>query len=151
MLKLTSSPQRRKGAEETQSKTRMLSEEELNRVSGLVIGCAIEVHRVLGPGLLESAYQHCLAWELRNAGVKFSEQVAVPLRYKGLNIPNAYRLDLLVEDAVVLELKSVERIEPIHMAQMLTYLRTNNLRLGLLLNFNVDIMRNGIKRVVNSL
>jgi GxxExxY protein len=151
MPKPTSLPQRRKGAEVTQSKTLMLSEDELNRVSGTVIGCAIEVHRVLGPGLLESAYQQCLVWELRHAGLDCSEQVAVPLRYKDLNIPNAYRLDILVENAVVLELKAVERIEPIHMAQMLTYLKTNNLKLGLLLNFNVDIMRKGIKRVVNNL
>lgn len=129
----------------------MLSEDELNRITGIVIGCAIEVHRVMGPGLLESAYQYCLAWELRNAGVAFQEQVAVPVKYKGTVIPNAYRLDLLVENEVVVELKSVERLEPIHTAQLLTYLRTSDLRLGLLLNFNVDIMRKGIKRIVNNL
>ena len=129
----------------------MISEEELNRISGLVIGCAIEVHRVMGPGLLESAYQTCLAWELRNTGVAFAEQVAVPVRYKSLVVPNAYRLDLLVENEVVVEMKSVERIEPIHSAQLLTYLKTNNFRLGLLLNFNVEVMRKGIKRVVNKL
>lgn len=129
----------------------MLSEEELNRVTGAVIGCAIEVHRVLGPGLLESAYQHCLAWELSRAGIAFEEQVLVQLQYKTHVIPNAYRLDMLVEKEVVLELKSVASIDPIHAAQMLTYLKTTNLRLGLLLNFNVDVMRKGIKRVVNQL
>ena len=129
----------------------MISEEELNRISGLVIGCAIEVHRVMGPGLLESAYQTCLAWAVRNTGVAFAEQVAVPVRYKSLVVPNAYRLDLLVENEVVVEMKSVERIEPIHSAQLLTYLKTNNFRLGLLLNFNVEVMRKGIKRVVNKL
>ena len=129
----------------------MFSEGDLNRITGVVIGCAIEVHRVMGPGLLESAYQYCLAWELRNAGIGFQEQVAVPVKYKGLVVPDAYRLDMLVEKEIVLELKSVERIEPIHMAQLLTYLKINDLRLGLLLNFNVDIMRKGIKRVVNNL
>ncbi len=129
----------------------MISEDELNRISNVVIGCAIEVHRILGPGLLESAYQQCLAWELRQAGLVVEEQVAIPLYYKSLAIPNAYRLDMLVESALVLELKSVERIEPIHLAQMLTYLKVNNYRLGLLLNFNLDIMRKGVKRVVNNL
>ena len=105
----------------------------------------------MGPGLLESAYQTCLAWELRNTGVAFAEQVAVPVRYKSLVVPNAYRLDLLVENEVVVEMKSVERIEPINSAQLLTYLKTNNFRLGLLLNFNVEVMRKGIKRVVNKL
>ena len=129
----------------------MISEDELNRISNVVIGCAIEVHRILGPGLLESAYQQCLAWELRQAPLEVTEQVGIPLQYKSLVIPNSYRLDMLVESELVLELKSVERIEPIHMAQMLTYLKANRFRLGLLLNFNVDIMRKGIKRIVNNL
>ena len=129
----------------------MISEDELNRISNVVIGCAIEVHRILGPGLLESAYQQCLAWELRQAQLAVTEQVGIPLQYKSLVIPNSYRLDMLVESELVLELKSVERIEPIHMAQMLTYLKANRFRLGLLLNFNVDIMRKGIKRIVNNL
>ncbi len=129
----------------------MIQEDELNRISNVVIGCAIEVHRILGPGLLESAYQQCLAWELRQAQLEVTEQVGMPLQYKSLVIPNSYRLDMLVESELVLELKSVERIEPIHMAQMLTYLKANRFRLGLLLNFNVDIMRKGIKRIVNNL
>ena len=129
----------------------MISADELNRISNIVIGCAIEVHRILGPGLLESAYQQCLAWELRQVGLKVTEQVAIPIRYKALTIANAFRLDMLVENELVLELKSVERIEPAHLAQLLTYLKTNSFRLGLLLNFNVDIMRKGIKRIVNNL
>ncbi len=105
----------------------------------------------MGPGLLESAYQVCLAWELRHSKIAFEEQVAVPVRYKSLVVPNAYRLDLLVENAVVVEMKSVARIEAIHSAQLLTYLKANHYRLGLLLNFNVEVMRLGIKRVVNKL
>ena len=128
----------------------MKTEEELNRLSNTVIGLAIEVHKVLGPGLLESAYQQCLAWELRREGLSVKEQVGVPIRYKELEIPNAYRLDILIEDELVIELKAVERIEPVHVAQMLTYLKVNGLRLGLLLNFNVEVMRKGIKRVVNN-
>jgi GxxExxY protein len=129
----------------------MKSEEELNRLSNTIIGCAIEVHRVLGPGLLESAYQQCLAWELRRHGLSVKEQVSVPIRYKELDVPNAYRLDILIEDELIVELKAVDEIEPVHIAQMLTYLKVNGLRLGLLLNFNVEVMKKGIKRVVNNL
>ena len=129
----------------------MISEEELNRISNKVIGCALEVHTILGPGLLESAYQQCLAWELRQVGLTVAEQVAIPIQYKALPITNAYRLDMLVENELVLELKAVERVEPVHVAQMLTYLRASRFRLGLLLNFNVESMRNGIKRIVNNL
>ncbi len=129
----------------------MISEDEIDRISNVVIGCAIEVHKVLGPGLLESAYQHCLAWELRQAGLVVVEQVAIPIQYKSVAIANAYRLDMVVENELVLELKAVERLEPVHVAQMLTYLRANRFRLGLLLNFNVESMRKGIKRIVNNL
>jgi GxxExxY protein len=129
----------------------MKSEEELNRLSNTVIGCAIEVHQVLGPGLLESAYQQCLAWELRRHGLSVKEQVSVPIRYKELDVPNAYRLDILIEDELIVELKAVDKIEPVHIAQMLTYLKVNGLRLGLLLNFNAEVMKKGIKRVVNNL
>ena len=129
----------------------MKSEEELNRLSNTVIGCAIEVHQVLGPGLLESAYQQCLVWELRRQGLSVKEQVSVPIRYKELDVPNAYRLDILIEDELIVELKAVDKIEPVHIAQMLTYLKVNGLRLGLLLNFNVEVMKKGIKRVVNNL
>jgi GxxExxY protein len=88
----------------------MKSEEELNRLSNTVIGCAIEVHQVLGPGLLESAYQQCLAWELRRQGLSVKEQVSVPIRYKELDVPNAYRLDILIEDELIVELKAVDKI-----------------------------------------
>lgn len=128
----------------------MKSDEELNRLSNVVIGFAIEVHKVLGPGLLESAYQQCLAWELRQHGSSVKEQVAVPIRYKALDVPNAYRLDMLVEDELIVELKAVDKLEPVHVAQMLTYLKVSGLRLGLLLNFNVEVMKKGIKRVVNN-
>jgi len=128
----------------------MKSEEELNRLSSVVIGCAIEVHKVLGPGLLESAYQQCLAWELRRQGLSVKEQVPVPIRYKELEVSNAYRLDILIEDELIVELKAADKIEPVHIAQMLTYLKVSGLRLGLLLNFNVEVMKKGIKRVVSN-
>lgn len=129
----------------------MLSENDLNLISNKVIGCAIEVHRVLGPGLLESAYQKCLAWELRQGGLLTEEQVPISIQYKNIALDNAYRLDLLIENGLIVELKSAESLEPVHVAQMLTYLKVTRLRLGLLLNFNVDVMRKGIKRVVNNL
>ena len=128
----------------------MKSQEELNRLSNMAIGSAIEVHKVLGPGLLESAYQQCLAWELRQQGLSVKEQVSVPIRYKALDVSNAYRLDMLIEEELIVELKAVDKIEPVHIAQMLTYLKVNRLRLGLLLNFNVEVMKNGIRRVVSN-
>jgi GxxExxY protein len=128
----------------------MQSKETLNRLSNMVIGCAIEVHKVLGPGLLESAYQQCLAWEFRQQGLSVKEQVSVPIRYKALEVSNAYRLDMLIEEELIVELKAVDKIEPVHIAQMLTYLKVNGLRLGLLLNFNVEVLKKGIRRVVNN-
>jgi GxxExxY protein len=119
-------------------------------LSGEVIGSAIEVHRVLGPGLLESAYEECLAWELEHRGLKVKRQVAIPVRYKELSIAEGYRIDMLVNDMVILELKCVDALQPIHAAQVLTYLKMTGLKLGLLLNFRVDVMRKGIKRIVNN-
>lgn len=114
-----------------------------------VIGAAIEVHRELGPGLLESAYEAALAHELTARGVAFARQVPVPVSYKGLPLTDcAYRLDFLVADALVLEIKAVESIEPIHEAQLLTYLRVTGKRVGLLINFNVPLLKNGIRRRV---
>ena len=110
-----------------------------------IIGCAIEVHRVLGPGLLESTYVEALAIELVEARLRVARQVAVPLVYKGRDLGD-YRLDLLVEDAVVVEVKAVERFDPVHEAQLLTYLRLSGRRVGLLINFNQRLLRNGIKR-----
>jgi GxxExxY protein len=129
----------------------MMPVEEVNRVSNVIIGDAIEVHRVLGPGLLESAYQRCLAWELRRHGLLVDEQVGLSIFYKELEIPAAYRLDMLVAGEIIVELKSIDRFEPIHTAQLLTYLKMTGFRLGLLLNFKVEAMRNGIRRIVNNL
>ena len=122
---------------------------ELNDLTEKIIGCAIKVHRVLGPGLLESAYEVCLLHELRKAGLKAERQVALPVIYEGLRLDADYFIDILVEDTVVIELKSVEHLLPIHEAQLLTYLKLANKKLGLLINFNVTLLKNGIKRRIN--
>lgn len=128
----------------------MKTEEELNQISGVIIGKAIEVHKTLGPGILESTYLRCLFYELGNAGLKVEKEKAVSIKYKDLEIETAYRLDLLVEDSVVVELKAVEKILDIHKAQVLTYLKNGNYRLGLLLNFNVLLLKEGgIVRIIN--
>ncbi|MEK6544991.1 MAG: GxxExxY protein [Nitrospinota bacterium] len=120
-----------------------------DELSNLIIGGAIEVHRVLGPGLLESAYEECLCQELSLKGISFERQKPLPVIYKGIHLDCGYRLDILVEKLVILELKAVEKIEPIHEAQLMTYLRLSGLWLGLLINFNVPVLRDGIRRVVN--
>lgn len=120
-------------------------------ISSKVIQAAIEVHRVLGPGLLESAYEECLCHELRILGMNYLRQVPLPVNYKGVSLECGYRLDLVVEERVIVELKSVSKLEPIHDAQVLTYLKMTGLKLGLLLNFNVSLMRDGIRRIVNGL
>ena len=125
--------------------------DELNHLSSETIGAAIEVHRNLGPGLLESAYESCLSWELRQRGFDVEKQVPVPIRYKGLTLDEGYRIDLLVEGKLLLELKSIDKVQPIHMAQVLTYLKMTGLKMALILNFNVLLMRSGIKRIVNQL
>ncbi len=117
-------------------------------LSERVIGCAIEVHRHLGPGLLESAYEDCLCFELAQAGLATRRQVELPFLYKGIRLAVGYRLDLLVEERLVLEIKSVERVLPIHEAQLLTYLRMSGLRAGLVPNFNHVVLKEGIRRVV---
>jgi GxxExxY protein len=124
---------------------------DVNELTGLVIGAAIEVHKVLGPGLLESAYEECLCHELQLRKISFERQKALPVRYKGVQLNCGYRLDVLVDNAIVLELKSCDRLEPIHHAQLLTYLKLTNFSVGLLLNFNVSVMKDGIVRVVNEL
>jgi GxxExxY protein len=116
-----------------------------------VIGCAIEVHKALGPGLLESAYEECLSYDLVKAGLNHLRQVPLAVRYKGVQLDCGYRMDIVVEDAVVVELKTVERILPIHEAQLLTYLKLSERPVGLLINFNVPLLKDGIKRVVNNL
>ena len=122
---------------------------ELNDLTEKIIGCAIKVHRVLGPGLLESAYEVCLVHELRKAGLQAERQVVLPVIYEGLRLDADYFIDILVADTVVIELKSVEHILPIHEAQLLTYLKLANKKLGLLINFNVTLLKNGIKRRIN--
>lgn len=111
-----------------------------------VIGCALEVHRQLGPGLLESTYEHCIAREFSLRGLSFRSQVPVPVRYKGSNLDCGYRIDLLVEDALVVELKSVDKLAGIHRAQLITYMKLANISVGLLINFNVERLRDGIER-----
>ena len=124
---------------------------DINTLSSKVIGAAIEVHKVLGPGLLESAYEECICHELNIRGVPFERQKPLPLVYKGRSLDCGYRLDLVVENKIVVELKSCNNIEPIHQAQLLTYLKLSGLKLGLLLNFNVPVMRDGIVRIVHQL
>ena len=122
---------------------------ELNSLSERIIGLAIEVHRHLGPGMLESTYQKCLCYELEKHGIQFRKEVDVPLTYKELEIDRAYRADLIVDDCIVLEIKSVESILPVHEAQLLTYLKLCKKKLGLLLNFNVPLLKDGIIRKIN--
>lgn len=123
---------------------------EINEVSGTVVDAAMKVHTALGPGLLESAYEACLIHELRNRGLKVETQVCIPVHYDGERMDTGYRADLLVEGVVLVELKSVETILPIHKAQLLSYLRLNSTQVGLLINFNVTHLRDGIKRVINN-
>ena len=120
----------------------------LEELTEKIIGCAIEVHRQLGPGLLENAYESCLFLELSLASIPVSRQVPLPLIYKGTVIDVAYRLDLVVDDQVVIELKSVDRLLPIHEAQLLTYLKLSKKKVGLLINFNVPLLTQGLKRFV---
>jgi GxxExxY protein len=120
-----------------------------NVLTDRIIGCAIEVHRHLGPGLLESVYEECLCYELSQLGLRFERQVHLPVTYKGIKLDCGHILDLVVENAVVVELKSIEDLAPVHHAQLLTYLKSSNKKVGLLINFNVPILKNGLKRVVN--
>jgi GxxExxY protein len=119
-------------------------------LGGTILGCAMKVHTTLGPGLLESAYEACLVHEISKAGLTVARQVALPVVYDGIELDAGYRIDLLVENKVILELKVVEKLLPIHTAQLLSYLKLSRQELGYLLNFNVVHMRDGIKRVVNS-
>ncbi|GAB2561212.1 GxxExxY protein [Spirosoma aerophilum] len=114
-----------------------------------IIGCAIKVHRGLGPGLLESAYEECLAYEMTKAGILFERQKAMPIIYDDLKLESGYRVDLFVEGRVIVELKAVDALNNVHFAQVMTYLRLANCRFGLLINFNVSLLKDGIKRVVN--
>jgi len=119
---------------------------ELNKLSEQIIGAAIEVHRALGPGLLESAYEECLCRELALRSIPFERQRSLPVQYKGVKLDFGYRIDLLVDESVVVEIKAVESVQPIHEAQLLTYLKLGGWKLGLLINFNVPILKEGIRR-----
>lgn len=120
-----------------------------NELTYKIIGVAIELHRSIGPGLLESAYESALAFDLREAGLDIRQQVALPFTYKEVYLEVGYRIDLLVEDKVIIEVKSVENILPVHFSQLLTYLRLSGLRLGLLINFNSQILKDNIQRIIN--
>jgi len=123
----------------------------MNKISGLIIDAAMRVHSALGPGLLESAYEACLLHELRKLGLKSLSQVSLPVFYDSVNIDVGYRVDLIVEDSVIVELKAVEKLLPIHEAQILSYLKLSGKKLGLLINFNVVHLKEGIKRMANGL
>jgi GxxExxY protein len=119
-----------------------------NILTGKIIECAINVHRELGPGLLESTYEQCLSFELTENNIEYKTQMALPVIYRGNKIECGYRIDMFVEDIVIVELKSVVSLEPIHTAQLLTYMKLSNIKVGLLINFNVKLLKNGIKRVI---
>jgi GxxExxY protein len=122
---------------------------EINQLTELILGCAYSVHSALGPGLLESAYEECLYYELKQTGLKAEKQKPLPLVYKEVKLDAGYRIDLLVENRVVVEIKSIEAFTDVHIAQVLTYLKLSGCKIGLLLNFNVASLKNGIKRLVN--
>lgn len=122
---------------------------DINDLTGKVIGAAIEVHKVLGPGLLESAYEECLCHELKLKEIPFERQKDLPIEYKGIKLSCGYRLDIVVEKNLIVELKSCESLEPIHEAQLLTYLKLTGIKIGLLINFNVPVLKDGIKRLAN--
>ncbi|UPQ77762.1 GxxExxY protein [Flavobacterium azooxidireducens] len=122
-----------------------------NELSKIVVNCAFKVHSSLGPGLLESAYEECLFYELNKTGLKIEKQKALPLIYEEVKLEIGYRIDLIIENKLILEIKSVESLNDVHFAQLLTYLKLTNCKLGLLLNFNVALIKNGIKRIANNL
>jgi len=121
---------------------------KINEITQKIIGCAIEVHRNLGPGLLESAYEECMAYELEKAGLKTKRQVPTPVVYKDVKLDCGYRIDMLIENLIVIELKVVDEINPVHEAQVLTYMKFSKMNFGLLINFNVTALKNGIRRFI---
>ena len=133
----------REGTEKHREKDYLYSD-----LTGKIIGCAIEVHKALGPGLLESAYEECLAYELQAAGLSIERQKPLPIVYKNIKLDCGYRIDILVENLVVIELKTAEEFNIIHEAQILTYLKFSEKRIGLLMNFNVTVFKNGLKRYI---
>ena len=135
-------------AQRTQRKELIMELEKIDKLSNKIIGLAIEVHRHLGPGLLESVYQQCLAYELSKNGIDFVMEQPIPIKYKEINIDCGFRADIIVEKGIILELKAVEKRLPIHEAQLMTYLKITGIRLGLIINFNVRLLRQGIKRII---
>lgn len=127
----------------------MTEGEKLNNLTEKIIGVAINVHRELGPGLLESAYESCVLYDLTEAGLKVEQQKPLPIIYRGVKLECGYRLDLLIEDEVIVEIKSIEKLLPIHQAQLMSYLKLANKRVGLLINFNVTVLKRGLQRAVN--
>lgn len=130
--------------------SRLGGELEINEITERIIGACIEIHRQLGPGLLESAYEECLCHELALTGLRFERQKPLPVSYKSVHLDCGYRLDLVVEGKVIVELKTVDQLAPIHDAQILTYLKLSGLTVGLLINFNVPVLKDGLKRIVNN-
>lgn len=124
--------------------------DDLNKLTEKIIGCAIRVHRELGPGLLESAYEACLAFELGESGLLVARQKSLPVTYRGINLDCGYRLDLVVQEKVILELKTVDKLLPIHNAQLISYLKLSGLKVGLLINFHSKLLVDGIQRIVNN-
>jgi GxxExxY protein len=128
----------------------MNENEKLNKITETIISGAINVHRTLGPGLLESAYEACMVFELAQAGLKVEQQKPLPIVYREAKLECGYRLDLMIENEVIIEVKSIEKLMPIHQAQLLSYLKLSECKVGLLINFNVKVLKDGIKRVVNN-
>ena len=122
-----------------------------NEISKIVFECAWKVHKILGPGLVESAYEECLFYELKKVGLKIEKHKALPLIYEEVKLDVGYRIDIIIENKFIVEVKSVESLNDVHLAQLLTYLRLSNCKLGLLINFNVSLLKNGVKRVINGI
>ena len=128
----------------------MNENEKLNKITETIIGAAVNVQRALGPGLLESAYEACMVYELAQAGLKVEQQKPLPIVYRGVKLECGYRMDLMIDNEIIVEIKSIEKLLPIHQAQLLSYLKLSNCRVGLLINFNIKVLKNGIQRVVNN-
>jgi GxxExxY protein len=127
----------------------MTEKEKLNQITDTIIGAAVDVHRTFGPGLLESAYEACLVFELAERGLKVEQQKTLPVVYRGVKLDCGYRLDILIEESVIVEVKSIDQIAPIHKAQLLSYLKLSGCKVGLLINFNVKVLKDGVVRMVN--
>lgn len=128
----------------------MNEEERLNKITETIIGVAINIHRSLGPGLLESSYEACMVYDLSEAGLKVEQQKSLPVAYRGVKLECGYRLDLMIENEVIVEIKSIEKLLPVHKVQLMSYLKLSGCKVGLLINFNVEILKEGIQRVVNN-